>query len=135
MGGGVPGVALSLGGVAGPRCDRVHRECGGQRGRGVARRLQGPARMTGGLRSARRVEGVIRRGWCARLWVGRQVSAGGRVRGSGDRLRFFLFLGERGRRCRGRGDLFVVEPGGCFASLMSELLFAVIGAGWELAEM
>jgi hypothetical protein len=56
------GVVLSLAGsVAGPRCGRAHRECGGRRGRGVVRRLEGPSSMTGVLRAARRVEGVVRR--------------------------------------------------------------------------
>ncbi len=31
--------------------------------------------------------------------------------------------------------VFIVERSGRSASLMSELLFAVIGAGWELAGM
>jgi hypothetical protein len=42
-------------------------------------------------------------------------------------LRFFLGAEAAG--------FFVVERGGPSASLMSELLFAVIGADWELAGM
>jgi hypothetical protein len=34
-GGGVPGVSLSLGSVAGPRSGRAHRECGGRRVAGL----------------------------------------------------------------------------------------------------
>jgi hypothetical protein len=54
-------------------CVRAHRECGGWRGRGVARRLQGPASMTGVLSSARRVEGVVRSTGLAREALGRKA--------------------------------------------------------------
>jgi hypothetical protein len=76
----------------------------------------------------------VRRVWCKRLWVrgrGRTRRPAGGIRGLEDRLRFFLREGG-GAEAAG---VSVIGRSGRSASLISELLFAVIGAGWELAGM
>jgi hypothetical protein len=83
------------------------------------------------------VEGVVRRGWCTRLWVGRRGrSRRGGVRGAADRLRFFFMTAVSEGVCAEAAGVPVIERAGwsfCLAHVRAAVRrnWRGLGASWD----